>query len=54
MAQIRRFDKALAHVPNGDLANSALVNFSRMPHRRIYWMISLVYSTTTEQLAEIG
>lgn len=51
--QIRRFDKALVHVPNGDLANSPLVNFSRMPHRRIYWMISMVYSTTTEQLAEI-
>jgi len=51
--QIRRFDKALVHVPNGDLANSPLVNFSRMPHRRIYWMINLVYSTTTEQLAEI-
>ncbi len=51
--QIRRFDKALVHVPNGDLANSPLVNFSRMPHRRIYWMIKLVYSTTTEQLAEI-
>lgn len=51
--QIRRFDKALVHVPNGDLANGPLVNFSRMPHRRIYWMISLVYSTTTEQLTEI-
>ncbi len=51
--QIRRFDMALVHVPNGVLANSSLVNFSQMPHRRIYWMISLVYSTTTGQLAEI-
>ena len=51
--QIRRFDKALVHVPNGDLSNSPVINFSRMPHRRIYWKISLVYSTTAGQLAEI-
>jgi MscS family membrane protein len=51
--QIRRFDKALVHVPNGDLANSPLVNFRSMPHRRIYWMVSLVFSTTVDQLAEI-
>ena len=50
---IRRFDQAPVHVPIADLANAPLINFSRMPHRRIYWKIQVIHSTTTEQLAQI-
>ena len=39
---------------NADLANNILTNFSRMPHRRIYWNVGLLYSTTTEQLRQIS
>lgn len=51
--QIRQFDQAAVHVPNAELANSTLINFTRRPHRRIYWSIQLVYGTTAEQLARI-
>lgn len=51
---VRRFDRAPVHVPNADLANNILTNFSRMPHRRIYWSVGLLYSTTTEQLRQIS
>jgi len=50
---VKRFDMAPVYVPNADLANAALINFSRMPHRRIYWTIKVVYTTTTSQLAQI-
>ena len=48
--RIRRFDKALVTIPNARLAGEALVNYSRMTHRRIYWIIGLEYRTTQEQL----
>lgn len=51
--KIRRFDKALVTIPNGKLASEALVNFSRMTNRRIYWTIGLEYRTTKEQLRDI-
>ena len=51
--QVRRFDKALVHVSNAELANTPLVNFSRMTHRRIYWKINITYATTTGQLSAI-
>ncbi len=50
---IRRFDMAAVQVPNADLANSVMTNFSRMPHRRIYWKIGVVYSATEAQLEKI-
>ena len=50
---IRRFDKAPVHVPNSQLSDVAVINFSRMSHRRIYWMIGVTYATTTEQLKTI-
>ena len=43
--KVRQFDLALVHIPNGDLANAPLVNFSRVTHRRIYWIIPLAHST---------
>lgn len=50
---IRRFDKAPVHVPNAQLSDTALTNFSRMTHRRIYWNIGVVYGTSVEQLKTI-
>ncbi len=51
--KIRRFDKALVTIPNGKLAGEALVNFSRMTNRRIYWTIGVEYRTTQDQLRGI-
>ncbi len=51
--KIRRFDKALVTIPNSKLANEALINFSRMTQRRIYWSIGVEYRTTQEQLQAI-
>ncbi len=51
--QIRRFDKAPVQVPNAVFSDSAVTNFSRMTHRRIYWMIGLEYRTSVDQLREI-
>lgn len=48
--KIRRFDKALVTIPNGKLAGEALINFSRMTNRRIYWTIGVEYRTTKDQL----
>ncbi len=50
---IRRFDQAAVHVPNAELANTTLINFTRRPHRRIRWSVQVVYSTTAEQLEKI-
>jgi MscS family membrane protein len=50
---VRQFDKALVQVPNTSLADNAVINFSRMTHRRIYWKIGVVYGTSVEQLRYI-
>ena len=51
--KIRQFDKALVTIPNSKLASEALINFSRMTQRRIYWTIGVEYRTTQEQLRGI-
>lgn len=48
--KVRRFDKAPVHVPNSQLSDAAVTNFSRMTHRRIYWKLGITYSANTEQL----
>lgn len=50
---VRQFDKGPVYVPNTDLADNAVVNFSRMTHRRIRWIIGVEYKTTTDQLKYI-
>jgi MscS family membrane protein len=50
---VRRFDKAPVHVPNSELSDSAVTNFSAMTHRRIYWKIGVEYRTTVAQLRRI-
>ncbi len=51
--KIRRFDKALVTIPNSLLAGGALINFSRMTNRRIYWTIGVEYRTTQDQMRAI-
>jgi MscS family membrane protein len=50
---IRRFDKAPVYVPNAQLSDSAITNFSRMTYRRIYWLIGVEYRTSIDQLRRI-
>lgn len=50
---VRRFDKAPVMVPNTNLADTAVTNFSAMTHRRIYWKIGVEYSTSIDQLRQI-
>jgi len=50
---VRRFDKALVNVPNAKLSDSAVTNFSKMTHRRIYWKIGIEYRASVDQLREI-
>ncbi|MEM6681335.1 MAG: mechanosensitive ion channel family protein [Pseudomonadota bacterium] len=50
---IRRFDKAPVYVPNAQLSDSAVTNFSEMTQRRIYWKLGVTYSTTAAQLKTI-
>jgi len=48
--RVRRFDKAPVFVPNADLSDAVVTNFSRMTNRRIYWKIGVTYDTSREQL----
>lgn len=50
---VRRFDKAPVHVPNTSFADRAVTNFSAMTHRRIYWKIGVLYSSSVDQLKTI-
>jgi len=50
---VRRFDKAPVYVPNTQLADNAVINFSKMTNRRIYWMVGVEYRTTVDQLKAI-
>ena len=50
---VRQFDKAPVYVPNAVFSDAAVVNFSRMTHRRIKWVIGVEYRTTVEQLKYI-
>jgi len=47
---VRRFDKAPVFVPNSKLSDNAVINFSAMTFRRIYWVIGVEYRTTVDQL----
>ena len=51
--RVRRFDKAPVFIPNQQLADAAVTNYTAMTHRRIYWKIGVEYRTTAAQLREI-
>ncbi len=48
--KVRRFDKAPVHVPNSNLSDAVVTNFSRMTHRRIKWKVGVTYDTSIDQL----
>lgn len=50
---VRRFDRAPVFVPNASFADTAVINFSSMTHRRIFWHIAVEYRTTIDQLRRI-
>lgn len=51
--KVRTFAQALVSVPNGNLANSAILNWSEMEKRRIKMTLGLTYGTTSSQMQNI-
>ncbi len=51
--KIRTFSKAVVTIPNAILANSAVINWSRMTSRRIKMRIGLEYRTSPKQVTNI-
>ncbi len=51
--RVRTFAQALVSVPNGNLADSAILNWSKMDRRRIKMTLGLTYSTTSSQMCNI-
>jgi len=51
--KVRTFAQAIVTVPNAVLANSAILNWSRMGKRRIKMNIGLTYSTSALQMQNI-
>lgn len=51
--KVRTFAQALVSVPNGVLANSAILNWSQMGKRRIKTNIGVTYGTSCEALENI-
>ena len=51
--KVRTFAQAIVTVPNANLANAAIINWSRMGKRRIKTSLGLTYSTTPEQVSAI-
>lgn len=52
-SKIRTFAKALVNMPNAKLADSPIINWSRMTNRRIKMRLGLEYRTTGDQLERI-
>ncbi|MGJ3230288.1 MAG: mechanosensitive ion channel family protein [Oceanicaulis sp.] len=50
---VRQFDKSPVYVPNSQLADNPVINFQRMSHRRIKWIVGVEYKTSKEQLQYI-
>ncbi len=51
--KVRTFARALVSVPNGNLANAAILNWSEMNKRQIKMTLGLTYSTTASQIKTI-
>jgi len=51
--KVRTFAQALVSVPNGTLANSAILNWSKMGKRRVKTTLGLTYGTSGETLESI-
>ena len=50
--KVRTFAQALVSVPNSQLANDVIINWSKMGKRRISYKIGLKYDTPSEKLKE--
>ncbi len=51
--KIRTFENALISVPNSQLGNSSVTNWTKMNYRKTNIVIGLVYSTTRETLQKV-
>lgn len=51
--RIRQFDDASVEVPNAEFSENAVINYTKMRKRRIYWTIGVTYSTSTDKLRMI-
>ncbi len=51
--KVRTFAQAVVSVPNASLANSEILNWSRMGKRRIKMTLGLTYNTNTQQMQKI-
>ena len=51
--KVRTFARALVSVPNGNLANTAILNWSEMNKRQIKMTLGLTYNTTSSQMRTI-
>lgn len=48
--RVRRLDQALVTVPNNKLANSAILNWSRLAKRRIDYILGVTYDASSDDL----
>lgn len=48
--RIRQLDQALIYVPNNLLANTQILNWSRLQKRRLDFILGVTYSTTAEEM----
>ncbi len=48
--KIRTASKTLISIPNGNLANMTIDNFSKMPKRRVYITVGVTYESTPDQM----
>jgi len=51
--KVRTFARALVSVPNGNIANTAILNWSEMEKRQIKMTLGVTYSTTAAQMRNI-
>lgn len=51
--RVRQLDQALVMVPNNKLANSAILNWSRLVKRRIDYVLRIRYGTSSQQMSEL-
>jgi len=51
--KIRNFDDTVVQVPNAALADNAMINYTLMRRRRIYWTVGVGYTDSVDQLKQI-
>ena len=51
--RVRQFDLSPIYVPNAQLSDTAVVNYSRMTYRRISWTVGLTYDTDLAALKKV-